>query len=78
MILKKWISQKKKLKILKNKKLTMITSLRCTFAKLFWRNADMILVGDSLNMSFAGKSQILFHNTWTDDLSHKCSMCRCS
>ena len=38
-----------------NKKLTVITAYDALFAKLFEDIADMILVGDSLNMSFAGK-----------------------
>lgn len=42
-----------------NKKLTMITAYDALFAKLFASTADMILVGDSLNMSFAGKPDTL-------------------
>lgn len=42
-----------------NKKLTVITAYDALFAKLFEEIADMILVGDSLNMSFAGKSDTL-------------------
>lgn len=42
-----------------NKKLTMITAYDALFAKLFEELADMILVGDSLNMSFAGKPDTL-------------------
>ncbi len=42
-----------------NKKLTMITAYDALFAKLFEEIADMILVGDSLNMSFAGKKDTL-------------------
>ncbi len=42
-----------------NKKLTMITAYDALFAKLFEEVADMILVGDSLNMSFAGKPDTL-------------------
>ncbi|NQY93284.1 MAG: 3-methyl-2-oxobutanoate hydroxymethyltransferase [Campylobacteraceae bacterium] len=42
-----------------NKKLTMITAYDALFAKLFEEVADMILVGDSLNMSFAGESDTL-------------------
>jgi len=42
-----------------NKKLTMITAYDALFAKLFEEVADMILVGDSLNMSFAGQSDTL-------------------
>lgn len=36
--------------------LVVITAYDALFAKLFEESADMILVGDSLNMSFAGKS----------------------
>ena len=39
--------------------LTMITAYDALFAKLFDPTADMILVGDSLNMSFAGKPDTL-------------------
>ncbi|MGB5792349.1 3-methyl-2-oxobutanoate hydroxymethyltransferase [Poseidonibacter sp.] len=42
-----------------NKKLTVITAYDALFAKLFEEVADMILVGDSLNMSFAGKPDTL-------------------
>ena len=42
-----------------NKKLTMITAYDALFAKLFEEIADFILVGDSLNMSFAGKPDTL-------------------
>ena len=38
------------------KSLVMITAYDALFAKLFEQSADIILVGDSLNMSFAGKS----------------------
>ena len=49
-----------KIKDSKNKKkLTMITAYDALFAKLFEEIADMILVGDSLNMSFAGKPDTL-------------------
>ncbi|MGB6327732.1 MAG: 3-methyl-2-oxobutanoate hydroxymethyltransferase [Halarcobacter sp.] len=41
------------------KKLTMITAYDALFAKLFEEIADMILVGDSLNMSFAGRPDTL-------------------
>jgi 3-methyl-2-oxobutanoate hydroxymethyltransferase len=41
------------------KPLVMITAYDALFAKLFEPSADMILVGDSLNMSFAGKSDTL-------------------
>ena len=39
--------------------LTMITAYDALFAKLFDPIADMILVGDSLNMSFGGKKDTL-------------------
>ncbi len=42
-----------------NKKLTVITAYDALFAKLFEEIADMILVGDSLNMSFAGHPDTL-------------------
>ena len=37
----------------------MITAYDALFAKLFEETADMILVGDSLNMSFAGENDTL-------------------
>ena len=40
-------------------KFTVITAYDALFAKLFEEIADMILVGDSLNMSFAGKPDTL-------------------
>ncbi len=41
------------------KPLVMITAYDALFAKLMESSADMILVGDSLNMSFAGKDDTL-------------------
>lgn len=41
------------------KKLTMITAYDALFARLFEEYADMILVGDSLNNSFAGAEDTL-------------------
>jgi len=41
------------------KPLVMITAYDALFSKLFEQTADMILVGDSLNMSFAGKNDTL-------------------
>jgi len=41
------------------KPLTMITAYDALFAKLFAPQVDMILVGDSLNMSFLGESDTL-------------------
>jgi 3-methyl-2-oxobutanoate hydroxymethyltransferase len=50
----------KAIKNLKNRsKITMITAYDYLFAKLFSDNADLILVGDSLNMSFGGNSDTL-------------------
>ncbi|MDQ7045511.1 MAG: 3-methyl-2-oxobutanoate hydroxymethyltransferase [Sulfurimonas sp.] len=42
-----------------NKPLVMITAYDALFASLFEDSCDMILVGDSLNMSFAGKSDTI-------------------
>jgi len=41
------------------KKLSMITAYDALFARLFDQEVDMILVGDSLNMSFAGQDDTL-------------------
>jgi 3-methyl-2-oxobutanoate hydroxymethyltransferase len=65
-LLKDWIEyMTKKLTITTIKKskgerkLTMITAYDALFAKLFDPIADIILVGDSLNMSFNGKEDTL-------------------
>lgn len=42
-----------------NKPLVMVTAYDALFARLIEPSADIILVGDSLNMSFAGKSDTL-------------------
>jgi 3-methyl-2-oxobutanoate hydroxymethyltransferase len=42
-----------------NRKLTMITAYDALFAKMFDEQVDFILVGDSLNMSFAGRNDTL-------------------
>ncbi len=50
--------------------LVMITAYDALFAKLFEQSADILLVGDSLNMSFAGKqdtisatlNQMIYHS----------------
>lgn len=47
------------LKAKNNRKLTMITAYDALFARLFDEKVDFILVGDSLNMSFAGKNDTL-------------------
>ncbi|BDY12629.1 3-methyl-2-oxobutanoate hydroxymethyltransferase [Hydrogenimonas cancrithermarum] len=41
------------------RKITMITAYDALFASLFRESADMILVGDSLNMSFKGEPDTL-------------------
>ena len=41
------------------KPIVVITAYDALFAKLFEESADMILVGDSLNMSFAGKNDTI-------------------
>ncbi len=49
-----------KLQSFKNQKpITMITAYDALFASLFDTNVDIILVGDSLNMSFLGKNDTL-------------------
>ena len=51
---------KKTLKALyKKEKLTMITAYDALFAKIFDDIVDIILVGDSLNMSFLGEEDTL-------------------
>ncbi|WP_456322626.1 3-methyl-2-oxobutanoate hydroxymethyltransferase [Hydrogenimonas sp.] len=42
-----------------NRKLVMITAYDALFASLFHESVDMILVGDSLNMSFLGEPDTL-------------------
>jgi len=46
-------------KLYKKEKLTMITAYDALFAKIFDDIVDIILVGDSLNMSFFGESDTL-------------------
>ena len=46
-------------RLYKKEKLTMITAYDALFAKIFDDIADIILVGDSLNMSFFGESDTL-------------------
>jgi 3-methyl-2-oxobutanoate hydroxymethyltransferase len=64
-IKKKSFKMNKKMTITSIKKtkgvraLVMITAYDALFAKLLEPSADMILVGDSLNMTFAGKSDTL-------------------
>ena len=47
------------LKAKNNRKLTMITAYDALFARIFDDQVDFILVGDSLNMSFAGKKDTI-------------------
>ncbi|WP_407081420.1 3-methyl-2-oxobutanoate hydroxymethyltransferase [Helicobacter ibis] len=47
------------LKKKRNEKITMITAYDALFAKIFDGEVDMILVGDSLHMSFFGESDTL-------------------
>ena len=47
------------LKMKGREKIVMVTAYDALFAKLFNESVDMILVGDSLNMSFFGKSDTL-------------------
>jgi len=54
--------------------LVMITAYDALFAKLLEPSADMILVGDSLNMSFAGKSDTL-SSTMEQMLYHTNAVC---
>ena len=56
------------------KPLVMITAYDALFAKLLQPNSDMILVGDSLNMSFAGKSDTL-STTMEQMLYHTNAVC---
>lgn len=65
-----------KIKEAKNQyKLTVITAYDALFANLFKDSADMILVGDSLNMSFAGKSDTL-SATLEQMIYHTNAVCR--
>jgi 3-methyl-2-oxobutanoate hydroxymethyltransferase len=58
-----------------NRPLVMITAYDALFAKLFEESADMILVGDSLNMSFAGKSDTI-STTLDQMIYHTNAVCR--
>ncbi|MEA1917693.1 MAG: 3-methyl-2-oxobutanoate hydroxymethyltransferase [Campylobacterota bacterium] len=64
--------------ILKSKSselLTMITAYDALFAKLFDETADIILVGDSLNMSFNGKNDTV-SATLEQMIYHTQAVCR--
>jgi 3-methyl-2-oxobutanoate hydroxymethyltransferase len=58
-----------------NKPLVMITAYDALFASLFDEYADMILVGDSLNMSFAGQKDTL-SATLEQMIYHTNAVCR--
>jgi len=55
--------------------LVMITAYDALFARLFQESADIILVGDSLNISFAGRSDTL-SATMDQMLYHVNAVCR--
>ena len=57
-----------------NKSLVMITAYDALFAKLLESSADIILVGDSLNMSFAGKADTL-SSTMEQMIYHTNAVC---
>jgi len=57
------------------KKLVMITAYDALFAKLFEESADIILVGDSLTMSFGGKEDTL-SATLEEMIYHTNAVCR--
>lgn len=67
------ISSIKKMKGVKP--LVMITAYDALFAKLMSESADMILVGDSLNMSFAGKGDTI-SATLEQMIYHTNAVCR--
>ena len=56
------------------KPLVMITAYDALFAKLLESSADIILVGDSLNMSFAGKADTL-SSTMEQMIYHTNAVC---
>ena len=58
-----------------NAPLVMITAYDALFASLFEESCDMILVGDSLNMSFAGKEDTL-SATMDQMIYHTNAVCR--
>jgi 3-methyl-2-oxobutanoate hydroxymethyltransferase len=58
-----------------NSKLVMVTAYDALFAKLLDKNVDMILVGDSLNMSFAGQSDTL-STTLEQMIYHTKAVCK--
>jgi len=59
MVLKKKKTLKQLQKMKNQEKIVMVTAYDALFAALLEPHADVILVGDSLNMSFAGKSDTL-------------------
>jgi 3-methyl-2-oxobutanoate hydroxymethyltransferase len=62
------------LKAKNNRKLTMITAYDALFAQIFDEEVDFILVGDSLNMSFAGKNDTLSASL-DQMIYHTCAVC---
>ena len=58
-----------------NNKLVMITAYDALFAKLFDKNVDILLVGDSLQMSFAGDKDTL-SATLDDMIYHTKAVCK--
>ena len=58
------------------KKIVMITAYDALFAKIFDEFADMILVGDSLNMSFGGKRDTLEDVSMEQMIYHAKAVCR--
>ena len=58
-ILNKKVTLKRVQKMKNNEKIVMITAYDALFTSLFDSSVDIILVGDSLNMSFAGKEDTL-------------------
>jgi 3-methyl-2-oxobutanoate hydroxymethyltransferase len=58
-----------------SEKLVMVTAYDSLFAKIFDGNVDLILVGDSLNMSFAGENDTL-SATVDQMIYHTKAVCR--
>ena len=59
-------------------KIVMITAYDALFAKLFNDQVDMVLVGDSLNMSFGGHSKDLLFDRAVKYAWDKGTLCICS
>jgi 3-methyl-2-oxobutanoate hydroxymethyltransferase len=69
------LSVKSIAKLKGKEKIVMITAYDTLFAKLFENQVDMILVGDSLNMSFLGKDDTLSANM-DQMIYHTQAVCR--